>query len=252
MQIRDLNPIEAERLSPWLDQALELLPEQRVAWLAELVRQHGSIALLVGDLLEAHDRARTSKLLEQSLDDVTDAIIGGGDAEFSPGTLIGPLPASARTWSRRHGSGVACRASRRRVYSPGCAQTAAASSLPSRPGRALSRERDILARLKHPNIALLYDAGIASKDQAYLALEYVDGTSITSYCNAHQLPLAARLRLFMQALDAVQFAHANLVSIGTSNHLPTSWFPATGMFICLISGSRSCCATPRIPLRNHS
>src|ERR1022692_1486906 len=55
------------------------------------------------------------------------------------------------------------------------------------------------------------DAGIASEDQAYLALEYVQGESITRYCDAHRLSIAARIRLFMQVLDAVQFAHTNLV-----------------------------------------
>jgi serine/threonine-protein kinase len=73
-----------------------------------------------------------------------------------------------------------------------------------------TRERQILARLEHPHIARLLDAGI-SNDQPYLALEYVDGEPITDWCRAHALPLDARLRLFLQTCEAVSHAHANLI-----------------------------------------
>jgi serine/threonine-protein kinase len=74
-----------------------------------------------------------------------------------------------------------------------------------------ARERDILAALTHPNIARLYDAGITEAGQAYLALEYVEGSSLTAFCNARHLPVGARLKLFLQVLQAVKYAHANLV-----------------------------------------
>jgi serine/threonine protein kinase/tetratricopeptide (TPR) repeat protein len=75
----------------------------------------------------------------------------------------------------------------------------------------LAREREILAGLNHPNIARLYDAGIDSDGQPYLALEYVDGERIDAYCTRNQLDVRARLRLFLQAAHAVAHAHANLV-----------------------------------------
>ena len=73
-----------------------------------------------------------------------------------------------------------------------------------------TRERQILARLEHPHIARLLDAGI-SQDQPYLALEYVDGEPLTDWCRAHDLSLDARLRLFLQVCEAVSHAHANLI-----------------------------------------
>ena len=57
----------------------------------------------------------------------------------------------------------------------------------------------------------MYDAGVSEDGLPYLAMEYVDGLSIIEYCDAHKLDIAARLRLFAQVLDAVQFAHASLV-----------------------------------------
>ena len=74
-----------------------------------------------------------------------------------------------------------------------------------------ARERDILASLHHPNIAGLHDAGVTPSGQPWLALEYVEGQPLTAWCDAAQLSVDARVRLFRQVLLAVQHAHANLV-----------------------------------------
>ena len=70
-----------------------------------------------------------------------------------------------------------------------------------------SRERDILASLEHPLIARLYDAGIDPAGLPYLAMEYVQGQPLTSWCDAHRLGIAARLELILQVLEAVLYAH---------------------------------------------
>jgi serine/threonine-protein kinase len=75
----------------------------------------------------------------------------------------------------------------------------------------LARERDILASLEHPNIARLYDADVAASGAPFLVLEYVDGIPISEYCDRHQLTIRERLKLFLQVLNAVQYAHARLV-----------------------------------------
>src|SRR6185295_17532586 len=73
------------------------------------------------------------------------------------------------------------------------------------------REGNILARLTHPHIAHLVDAGVSPTGQPYLVLEHVDGQRIDDYCNTHALGIEARLRLFLDVLDAVAHAHANLI-----------------------------------------
>jgi serine/threonine-protein kinase len=75
----------------------------------------------------------------------------------------------------------------------------------------MAHEREILAALNHPNIATLYDAGIAADGQPCLALEYVAGQPIDAYCETHRLPLHARLQLFLQVADAVAHAHTKLI-----------------------------------------
>ena len=86
---------------------------------------------------------------------------------------------------------------------------------PSLVGRAgeerFRREGSILARLTHPHIARLLDAGVSSTGQPYLVLEYVDGEPIDRYCDAKGLDVEARLRLFLDVLAAVAHAHANLI-----------------------------------------
>lgn len=75
----------------------------------------------------------------------------------------------------------------------------------------MARERDILAALTHANIARLYDAGITAGGRPYLALEYVEGRMIDAYCAGERLDVHARVRLFLQVVDAVAYAHARLV-----------------------------------------
>lgn len=76
-------------------------------------------------------------------------------------------------------------------------------------GAAFRAERQILARLEHPNIARLIDGGVTADGTPYLVMEYVDGVPIDEAVQA--LGLNERIRIFVKAADAVQFAHSRLV-----------------------------------------
>jgi eukaryotic-like serine/threonine-protein kinase len=73
------------------------------------------------------------------------------------------------------------------------------------------REGTILARLAHDSIAHLIDAGVSPGGQLYLVLEYVEGQWIDRYCDERALGIEARIRLFLEVLAAVAYAHANLI-----------------------------------------
>ena len=75
----------------------------------------------------------------------------------------------------------------------------------------LYREKDILAGLVHPGIARLYDAGIIEGGRPFLALEFVEGVSLSAYCDERALYIQNRIGLFLQVLSAVQYAHSHLV-----------------------------------------
>lgn len=75
----------------------------------------------------------------------------------------------------------------------------------------LREERRILARLEHPNIARFIDAGVDATGTPWLAMEYVDGISLTDWCQQRELDLRGRLRLFLKVCAAVDHAHRHLV-----------------------------------------
>jgi tetratricopeptide (TPR) repeat protein len=77
--------------------------------------------------------------------------------------------------------------------------------------RFFRRERQVLARLSHPNIARLIDGGVDEEGVPYLAMEYVEGTSITRWCREHACDAAQRVALVAKVARAVAAAHAALV-----------------------------------------
>ena len=72
-------------------------------------------------------------------------------------------------------------------------------------------ERQILARLQHPNIARLLDGGLTEDNLPYFTMEYVEGDNIDIYCNKNNLSVNERLKLFAKVCNAIQYAHQNLV-----------------------------------------
>ncbi|HYL99172.1 MAG TPA: serine/threonine-protein kinase [Blastocatellia bacterium] len=72
-------------------------------------------------------------------------------------------------------------------------------------------ERQILANLNHPNIARLLDGGATEDGSPYLVMEYIEGVPIDQYANDRELSTNDRLKLFLEVLSAVRYAHANLV-----------------------------------------
>lgn len=90
--------------------------------------------------------------------------------------------------------------------------------------RRFRQERQVLARLEHPNIARLHEGGETADGQAYLAMEYVEGLPITTYCDQAKLSIRARLALFVKMARTLAFAHQNLIvhrDIKPSNILVT-------------------------------
>ncbi|HEY2859643.1 MAG TPA: serine/threonine-protein kinase [Terracidiphilus sp.] len=73
------------------------------------------------------------------------------------------------------------------------------------------REQHILGSLDHQNITRLLDAGISEDGQPYLAMEYVNGVHLDTFCDSRQLGIRERIELFLRICDAVAYAHRNLV-----------------------------------------
>ncbi|MET0717876.1 MAG: serine/threonine-protein kinase, partial [Pseudoxanthomonas sp.] len=190
-----------QRLSPLLDVLLELGAAARAAQLQILREQDPALAEDLENLLALEDD--NDGFMSQPLLDKP--------GQPQSGVLVGPY--RMESVLGEGGMGMVWLASR----ADGLYERKVALKL-LRPGLAdpnlrlrFSREREILARLAHPNIARLLDAGIGSEGQPYLALEYVQGIPITDYCQAHGLSVETRLKLFLQVCEAVSHAHANLI-----------------------------------------
>src|SRR5215831_18162545 len=195
-------------LSRLLDEVLALPAERRRAWLDGVPNATERLKATLRDLLE-YGGAETSEFLKILPQVDREAIRASG--RLGQDGIVGPYRLLRQLG--RGGMGSVWLAER----TDGIVKRPVALKLPHEPTPGVrleersARERDILAALSHPHIARLYDAGVTEDGQPYLALEYVDGQPIGAYCDAHRLDVARRLALFLQVLDAVQYAHARLV-----------------------------------------
>ncbi len=197
-----MNPLPRsnwQTLEPLLDQALELAPEARSRWLAELSVSSPDLAADVEAFLAEEAAADRSGFLTGVR-----------------GVSLAGLELGAYRLERQLGQGgmgtvwLAQRADGR--FEGQAAVKLLNLALVSATGQErFRREGSVLARLAHPGIARLLDAGVSPAGQPYLVLEYVDGQPIDLYVRERKLPQAALLRLFLQVLAAVGHAHANLI-----------------------------------------
>jgi eukaryotic-like serine/threonine-protein kinase len=191
-----------EEISPYLDEALELDLPQREVWLATLHTSHPAVARELRELLALHAANSASGFLERSPSLVDDSLLGERIGAYTIERLLG-RGGMASVWLGRRSDGkFEGQAAIKLLERGGLTGDAAAE---------IRREASLLARLSHPHIAQLLDAGVRDNGQPYIILEFVDGNPIDEYCRTHRLPLTARLRLFLDVLDAVAHAHNHLV-----------------------------------------
>lgn len=206
-----MKPDELRTLSDLLDQAIDLPPAEREAWLAGLQGQALLLAPTLRELLAKHALGETGELIGQLPPFTAPSADSLGSSEFQPGAQIGPYRLLRAIG--RGGMGEVWLAER----ADGALKRQVALKLPMLSVRRsvlvqrFARERDILATLEHPNIARLYDAGIADDGQPYLALEYVQGLPIDHFCRQNAPTVKERLVLLLQVAEAVAFAHSRLV-----------------------------------------
>jgi serine/threonine-protein kinase len=203
--MRQLDPDLWQRVSPYLDEALELDREQRQAWLASLGARAPDIAAHLQILLGEQHAIEDSGFLEGVVQ------VGARPAPSLSGQVLGAY--RLLSLIGQGGMGTVWLAERCDGRFEGRAAVKLLNiAVMGRAGEErFRREGNILARLTHPNIARLIDAGVSPTGQPYLVLEHVDGQAIDRYCNEHTLGVEARLRLFLDVLEAVIHAHANLV-----------------------------------------
>ncbi|HEV3019438.1 MAG TPA: serine/threonine-protein kinase [Burkholderiaceae bacterium] len=217
-----LTPDQVAQLKRLMNQALPLDIDGRRRWLKNLSPEHRALVPALREALLTEDtRSNVALATAPEIDSADDAVtvLSAGlraGQRIGPYQLVSELGSGgmAVVWlARRDGRDVALKL-----------------PLLSRIRRDLAerfaRECEILARLEHPNIARMYEAGVSDDGLPYLALEYVEGQALTTWCDTHQVGLRERLKLFQQVLDAVQYAHERQVvhrDLKPSNLMVTQW-----------------------------
>jgi eukaryotic-like serine/threonine-protein kinase len=193
------------RIGELFEQAVELPPEERATWLATACGDDAGLRIELERLLRAD--ARASDFMERPPPLVSAVIDASASGENLPRfgswralRQIG-VGGMGEVWLAERDDGE-------------FEQRVAVKQLAwPTPGllQRFRQERQILARLQHPNIARLIDGGVDAQGAPYLVMEYIEGVPITDYVREHVPELRARLDLFLRVCDAVQYAHQNLV-----------------------------------------
>jgi|GEM_PF-298103 len=226
-----MNTERWQRVGDIFERLLEVPEIERERRLNSLCGDDGELRGIVVSMLDSHESPRFSDASLSTLRDASQAAVAASqrgepqrDTDIE-GMRLGPWRLTRRIGAG--GMGVVWLAER----ADGQFKQRAALKLIKRGmdseavlARFL-RERQILARLEHRNIAHLLDGGIAPDGRPYFAMEYVEGLPLLEYCNERHLKLEERLRLFLQVCSALRFAHAQHVvhrDIKPSNILVTA------------------------------
>jgi len=217
-----LSDIEADwpRISALLDEAMSRAAAEREAFIDALTAPDDRFRDTLRELLALQAKAETEDFME-ALPVIPGLLTGPWPHEAGAGTggTAGALAAGTEVGPYRllrpigeGGMGAVWLAERadgtlKRKVALKLPRLAWASDLAAR----MARERDILSALEHPNIARLYDAGVDTLGRPWLAIEYVEGRDLAVFCDTARLDPRARVRLFLQVLSAVQYAHGSLV-----------------------------------------
>ncbi len=207
---RDLAPKDWHRLNGLLAEALELEAAARRAWIEALPESAADLKGLLVELLSHSEAAdfSDSGTAPTTVANLAAAALASMRREQA-GDRIGPW--RLERLLAEGGMGSVWQAER----ADGVMRRTAALNLPRAEwvdrglAERIARERSILARLTHPAIAVLYDAGLADGGRPYLALEYVDGMPIDAWCRGRGV--AEILQLLAQVVRAVAYAHGQLV-----------------------------------------
>lgn len=208
-----LNGDEWTAISRLLDEALDLPEASRLAWVEHLGPEYDAVRPQLRRMLERPPLPASRLSLprfDAGADDENDEHDESPESGV-PGALVGPYRLIRKLADGGMGSVWLAERADGLVSRPVALKLPRGTWHGTTLSDRMAREREILARLEHPHIARLYDTGLTTTGQPYLAIEYVTGRHIDDYCAHHALDVTSRLQLFLQVLDAVAHAHARLI-----------------------------------------
>jgi len=192
------------QLSPLLDELLDADAAARAERLREIAAEDSLLAAELTELLADHASIERERFLEQH---VAQPLLSAGLA----GQVIDRYTLDRQIGEGGMGSVWLAHRSDGRFEGHVAIKFLSLPSMGAAGVHRFEREGHVLARLTHPNIARLVDAGVTAAGQPYLVLEYVEGEPIDRWCAQRGLDLKHRIELFLQVLAAVSHAHGKLI-----------------------------------------
>ena len=202
-----------KRIDDLLQAAMELAPELREDYLRDVCDGDPVLADEVRSLLTSHRRA--GDFLETPAPDMAARAIAAEAVPASSASRAGQIVSHYRLLRMigSGGMGTVWLAERcdGRFERKVAIKFIHFASFDANGSERFEREGAILGKLYHPQIAELVDAGLTSTGEPFLALEYVEGLPIDEHCDRNTLDIDSRIRLFLEVLSAVEYAHRNLI-----------------------------------------
>src|SRR5258705_2859620 len=199
-----LSPEQWQALRPYIEEALDMSDDERVAWLSSIRARDPALGEQLTSLLDEHNELAKAGFLEGSLT-LPSSIPG------MAGQVVGPYTLSSLLGQGGMGSVWLGERTDGRFERRVAVKFLNVALLGQGGEERFKREGRILGRLSHPNIAELVDAGVSPSGPPYLVLEHVEGDHIDRYCDEHRLDVESRLSLFLDMAGAVAHAHSNLI-----------------------------------------
>jgi serine/threonine-protein kinase len=201
-----LSPQDWSRLQDLFDQAVELAPENRAAFLASACTDAPELKPRVESLLASFDGdTKVSNLIGSMANDAVQPSLPVIGSRLGPYKITGIIG--------QGGMGVVYRAVRDddEYRKEVAIKVAAISQFTPGLHERFLRERQILADLDHPHIARLLDGGTTPEGMPFVVMEFVAGQPIDAYCTEKKLTRQARILLMIRVARAVDYAHRYLV-----------------------------------------
>ena len=220
-----ITPTSAAASDAWDDlgaryaELLALPHGAREGWLAREIARNPGRARDLCELLAADAQGGDTldALAPGALDSWVADLLGAGAGRaratgsdlVAPGTVVGPYRVGRAIG--RGGSAVVYEATGAHDSAPIALKLLREEWRGTPVAERFARERHLLARLQHPHVAALRDAGTADDGRAYLAVDLVDGLPIDRWCAEQRIDVRGRVTLLLDVCGAVAHAHRQLV-----------------------------------------
>src|SRR6476469_10791480 len=204
-----MTPERWQEVKGLLQSVLEQPSGEQTAFLNQAAGDDDPLRLEVESLLEFQEG--NENFIETSALEITARSVGAEAQDEMAGAQIGPFQVEREIGRGGMGAAYLAQQNDNQYQRQGAIKIIKRGMDSDEIVRRFRNERQILANLTHSNIAGLYSGGTTDAGLPFFVMEYVAGKPINEYCDARDLSIEDRLKLFRTVCSAISYAHQNLV-----------------------------------------